>query len=141
LAEPLEFHNTDVAPQSTGDDWRQWASRAKPGDSYPFGNLKTSLDNLRFKRKQGGVVSRRIRGGEAYARTGERASDHEKGVDAQRAITALNQLLQRGRSVSKILVNEAGHVLFREGGKLFFVCALEKGLEFPEDLHLSEKRE
>jgi len=140
LATPLEFRKTDAAPQGSTDDWRQWAGHAKPGDPYPFGNLKASLDNLRFKRKQGGVISRRIRGGESYARSGERAGDSVKGADARRAIAALNQLLQRGRNVSKILVNEAGHVLFREGGKEFFVCALEKGLEFPEDLQLSENR-
>jgi superfamily II DNA or RNA helicase len=140
LAEPLEFRKTEIAVEISGDDWRKWAEQAKPGAPYPFGNLKVSLDNLRFKRKQGGVISRRIRGGEAYARNEDRATEREKGADARRAIDALNHLLQRGRNVSKILVNEAGHVLFREGGKEFFVCALEKGLEFPEDLSISEKR-
>jgi hypothetical protein len=33
--------------------------------------------------------------------------------------------------VSRLAINSALHVLIRESGKLYFLCALDKGLEFP----------
>jgi hypothetical protein len=37
------------------------------------------------------------------------------------------------KKIGKLEWNEALHVCYREGGQLFFICALTKGLEFPPE--------
>jgi hypothetical protein len=89
-------------------------------------------DGLRFKQKSGGVISKRVPGGEVFARLGEKAEDGRKGADALRLVATIKELLKRGKRVSKIEINEMQHVLYREGGQLVFISALQEGLEFPE---------
>jgi hypothetical protein len=109
-----------------------WAANALTGESYPFTDLTVIDDSLRFKQKAGGVVSRRVRGGEVFARADGEAEDAGKGKDASRLVAAVKKLHQSGKRVSRMEVNEVNHVTFRAGGQRFFVCSLEKGLEFPE---------
>ena len=130
LSQPLDFAASEV-PSTNGLDPTTWARTARLGDLYPFVDLKIVEDDLRFKQKGGGVVCKKIRGGELYAKTGARAADEAKGADATRIVSALQALHNLGRIVSKIEINEANHVVFREAGQSYFVCGLEKGLEFP----------
>ena len=37
-----------------------------------------------------------------------------------------------GKKIGRFDVNEALHAYYREAGQLYFLCALQKGLEFPE---------
>jgi hypothetical protein len=130
LATPLEFADAkeDLKPAVAPE---VWAKDAKTGDPYPFDNLPLVEKELRFKQKAGGVISKRVRGGEVFARQDTRAEDPEKGADATRLVTAAKVLHSAGRKVSKIELNTALHVFHREGGELFFICVLDKGLEFP----------
>ncbi len=135
LEKPLEYtpSPSDVAadrPQVTPEEW---AKNANTGDPYPFGDLPGVESGLRFKRKSGGVICKKIRRGEIYARGSRRASNQEKGADADRLVASLQTLQNRGRMVSMIEINNANHAVFREGGRLFFVCPLKRGLEFPDD--------
>jgi hypothetical protein len=130
LSQPLDFSISESA-QSIAVDPATWARTAKLGDLYPFEDQGVQEEDLRFKKKAGGVVCKKVRGGELFARVGERAADRAKGADAARIVSALHALQNLGRSVSKIDVNESNHVVFREAGKQYFVCVLEKGLEFP----------
>jgi superfamily II DNA or RNA helicase len=131
LEEPLRFDSTvnEAAPKIAPEEW---ANNATPGVEYLFGDLPTIEGNLRFKRKSGGLISKKVRGGEIYARGCDRATDAEKGADAERLITSVHKLHNAGRSISKIEINEVNHAVFREAGKVFFICALNKGLEFPD---------
>ncbi len=131
LEEPLQFEavpdisKPEVAPV-------EWAENAVPGAAYPFGDLPVVDDGLRFKRKSGGIISKKVKGGEIYARGRNRATDKEKGADAERLAASVQELHNSGRAISKIEINNANHAVFREAGKVFFVCALRHGLEFPE---------
>jgi hypothetical protein len=89
-------------------------------------------DGLRFKRKSGGVISKKVRGGELFARSGDKAEDPARGAEAERLVAAIKGLQKVGRKVNRIEINEAKHVMYREGGQLFFVCALHADLEFPQ---------
>lgn len=131
LEEPLRFDtvNAESKPEISPEEW---SSNAIPGDAYPFGDLPVIEDGLRFKRKSGGIISKKVKGGEIYARGSDRAADREKGIDADQLVALVQKLQTGGRAVSKIEINNANHVLFREAGKVFFVCALNRGLEFPE---------
>lgn len=131
LSRPLDFA-TSESPLPAGVSPDTWARTAKLGDEYPFSDLKVLEENLRFKKKGSGVVCKKIRGGELFARVGERATDPVRGADAARVISAVHTLQSKGRNVSKIEINEVSHVLFREAGKHYFVCVLEKSLEFPD---------
>jgi superfamily II DNA or RNA helicase len=130
LAQPLSFAEPAEMSPDTAEVAR-WQENASAGDHYPFGGLTLTEDNLRFKQKTGGRISKKVRGGEVFARLGEKAEDPVKGMDAVRLIAAIQGLQHAGKKMSRIGVNVAGHVVFRENGNLFFVCALEKGLEFP----------
>jgi superfamily II DNA or RNA helicase len=131
LEEALRF---DAAPNSAKPEIApaDWAKDASPGDPYPFGDLLIIEADLRFKRKSGGIISKKIKGGEMYARGRDRASDKEKGADAEHLVASVHDLYNRGRAISKIEVNSVNHAVFREAGKTFFVCALNRGLEFPD---------
>lgn len=130
LARPLRF-STPAADPSRVEDSRAWARAAEPGTLYPFADIPIVDRALRFKRKAGGVISRRVRGGEVFARCGESAELPGKGADASRLVEALKCLNKTGSAVTRLEVNDAGHVLYRQAGQLFFIAALDAGLEFP----------
>lgn len=130
LAQPLRFVEPSTSTTSLTEAVL-WQKGARTGDPYPFDTLALSDGELRFKLKSGGLISKKVRGGEVFARAEERAEDPVKGADASRVIAALQKLRGSGKVVSRIDINTAGHVLFRENGRLFFVCALDSGLEFP----------
>jgi hypothetical protein len=130
LVKPLRF---DVPARHAGvsEEAAQWALSAQTGDPYPFDGIPVGDGDLRFKQKSGGVISKKIRGGEVFARSRDKADEPEKGAEAERLLALLKELHRGGRKVNRIQINEAKHVLYREAGQLFFVCALRADLEFP----------
>jgi hypothetical protein len=132
LAKPLRFVKS---PRSSVDpsEAKRWQQEAHPGDPYPFVGLALSQDKLRFKQKSGGQIGTKTRGGENFALQDDKASDPVKGADAMRLVQAIKALRKAGKAISRIVINAAGHALYREGGQLFFICAMDKGLEFPSD--------
>jgi len=133
LNEPLRFADSKMIAGSSAADAVLWQTSAITGDPYPFGGLPALESDLRFKLKSGGMIAKKIRGGELYARSATRAKDPEKGADAERLIAAIRTLQSASRKIGKFELNEALHVFYREGGQLFFITALNKGLEFPTD--------
>ncbi len=131
LAKPLRFDVPTRKTEST-EEALKWASSGQAGDPYPFAGLPVIDDGFRFKQKSGGVISKRAPGGEVFARIGDKAEDPRKGADAVRLVAAIKQLQKVGKKVTRIEINEARHVLYREAGQLFFICALQEGLEFPQ---------
>jgi hypothetical protein len=129
LAHPLRFVEPDAAVDPA--EALRWQLQAHPGDPYPFEGLALREEDLRFKRKSGGVISKKVRGGEVFARLGDRATDPAKGGDGARLVAAIQTLQKAGKQVSRLAINVAGHATFRENGQLFFVCVLDHGLEFP----------
>lgn len=132
LKEPLLFEKENETQAFEESDVEAWSLNAEIGGEYPFAAIPMVEDDLKFRSKRGGVISRRIPGGESFARGRDRAEDPEKGIDADHLIGAIKELHSKGKRISKIEINEKNHVLFREGGKFFFVCELKKGLEFPK---------
>lgn len=124
----------DGAGDISGDELRKWAETARPGDPYPETRVPMIDDKLAYKRKRGGVVARKIRRGFVYAKMEEGADDREKGDDAKRIVDAVRRIEvdDPGISISSLALSELKHVLFRARGRLIFVCALHKGLEFPD---------
>lgn len=133
LKKPLRFRQPSRVTASPAQA-HEWARTATTGAEYPFSGLPLITDDLRFRKKAGGVISKKIRGGELFARAGKRALDAQKGADAERLVAAVKELHKCGKQINRIAINDAGHVLFREAGRLYFISALEKGLEFPEIL-------
>jgi superfamily II DNA or RNA helicase len=131
LPKPLRF---DVPTRRTAssEEAATWAQSARTGDAYPFPGLRLVDDSIRFRQKSGGVISKKVRRGEVFARSGEKAEDAAKGAAAVRLVAAIKELQRVGKGVNRIEINEIGHVLYREAGQLFFVCALDAELEFPE---------
>ncbi len=130
LAKPLRF-DVPARPSRSKEAAVDWAGRARAGDLYTCSSLPLIDDGLRFKHKSGGVISKRVRGGEVFARSGDRAENACKGADAARVVAAITKLQKVGQKVSRVEINEALHVLYREAGQLRFICALNEGLEFP----------
>jgi superfamily II DNA or RNA helicase len=89
------------------------------GDDYP--GPTEPAEELRFRQRGGGTIAKRIRGGEAFARGGE----------AERLVEAIRQVSLGSRPLTKIFVNQRGHVFWREAGRARFVVALNGELEFP----------
>jgi superfamily II DNA or RNA helicase len=131
LAKPLHF---DVPTRRTGtsEEAVKWTSTARSGDPYPFAGIPVTDDGLRFKQKSGGVISKKVRGGEVFARSGDKAGDACKGADVVRLVAAIKDLRKVGKRVNRIVINQARHVLYREAGQLLFICSLQGDLEFPQ---------
>lgn len=132
LAKPLRFDVTTRKTIESAEEAIKWASSARLGDSYPFSGLVLIDADLRFKEKSGGVISKRVRGGEVFARSGAKAIDPHKGADAAQLVAAIKELHKTGKKVTRFDINEARHAYFRQAGQLFFICGLSKGLEFPQ---------
>lgn len=131
LHKPLDFASPEPPHEAAKADPATWAQGAAPGDSYPFGDVPMKTDDIVFKRKRGGVLTRRVKSGEVFARVGAKAEDPRKGAAAERLLGAIQELGRQGKQVSKLEINELGHVLHRERGRLVFVGALQGELEFP----------
>lgn len=116
LDEPFDFGQ----PRGSGSEVD--VGRLGPGDEYqgPVEPCRT----VWFRRRRGGVIAKRIRGGEVYAR----------GPQAERLVRAVTELARsHGAQITKICVNHLDHAFWWEGGKPRFITALEGELEFPEE--------
>jgi hypothetical protein len=132
LLDPFSFGQKSAEESPHTGDLSSWAVHAKLGELYPFSDIPVKFADLKYKSKRSGIITRKVSRGEVLARVGARASDAVMGADAERVIHSVKELLNQGRNISRFEINEMNHVLFREGGKLFFICVLNKGLEFPE---------
>lgn len=121
------------SPQSAADPGQaaDWVSSASTGDPYPF-TFPAVEKGLRFKQKRGGVIAKQVMDGEVFARLEGKATDPAKGRDAQHLLAAMRALQTSGRQITTFDLNAANHAVFSSGGRSFFICALEQGLEFPE---------
>ncbi len=113
LAKPFEFGIEETAPNSFE------AARLSPGDPYP-GPIQPA-DEFRFRQRMGGVVAKRVRGGEAFAR----------GPNASRVVAILKEVRRGQPPISRIYVNQLNHAFWREEGVPRFIAALDGNLEFP----------
>lgn len=132
LTEPFTFSSAIVQAAASPEEVEQWIKDARPGDRYPFDQARVFLKDLKFKQTRGGVISKKVLGGEVYARVEDAATDPAMGSDAQKLLENIKNLNREGKTISKLELNGFNHVLYREGGVLYFICALQKGLEFPE---------
>ncbi len=132
LTEPFTFPSAIAQAAVSTEDVEQWLKNARSGDLYPFEQIQTLYKDLKFKQTRGGVISKKVFGGEVYARIGSATTDPIMGSDAQKLLESIKSLNREGKAISKLELNGFNHVLYREGGALYFVCALQKGLEFPE---------
>jgi superfamily II DNA or RNA helicase len=113
LSEPFEFGAPEAAVEFD-------SSELTAGEPYP-GPVEPA-EQLRFRQRGGGVVSRRARRGEVFAR----------GTAAEQLAGTLRDLT-RTRPITKIYVNDLGHAFWREDGVARFITALEDALEFPSE--------
>jgi hypothetical protein len=90
------------------------------GDPYP-GPAKGVLE-VRYRQRGGGTLTRRVPGGEAYAR----------GPDAERLLAAV-QVARVSEAVTRIVVNELGHAFWWDAGRPRFLTALDGQLAFPAE--------
>lgn len=132
LREPLRYRDkkNNISDDS---EINEWIKKANPGDEYPFVDIPIQKIQIYFKNKRNGVISKKILHGETFARTIENAIDKEMGQDAENLIKIIKNLISKNLKISKLLLNEKNHILFRQGGKLYYIYALRKGLEFKEN--------
>jgi hypothetical protein len=130
LREPLRFAEQSEE-QADPEEAKRWQEQASLGDPYPFAGLPVIEGDVLVKQRGGGLITKKVPGGEVFARREDRATDTVKGMDARRVIEGVQKLRKAGKKVRRIAVNSVGHVTFHENGQAFFLCALEKGLEFP----------
>ena len=78
LSQPLDFAMGE-SPAPDGMDPATWARTAKLGDPYPFENQTILERDLRFKKKGGGVVCKKVRGGELFRGLGSERPTGLKG--------------------------------------------------------------
>jgi hypothetical protein len=116
LEDPFVFAETTESNGSSNMD----VTALVAGD--PYTGPLAPADEFRFRQRGGGMITRRVRGGELSAR----------GQDAERVVAVLRRLSHREAPVSRFYVNALGHAFWREKGKARFIAALEHELEFPE---------
>jgi hypothetical protein len=126
---PAYSEAEQVAPPT--EDPGQWVQTAKVGDLYPF-PLKSPVEKLKLSQKRGGVIAKKVRGGEVFARVGDQALDPVRGQDARRLLESLKTLQARGESISHFEVDAGLIAVYRKEGQVRFLARLERGLEFPD---------
>jgi superfamily II DNA or RNA helicase len=126
LADP-----TTVGGSLDMSEHSSWIEKAAPGDEYPFPTGEPIL-KLHYRQRRGGVIAKKIRNGEAYARIGTDATDAARGEDARRLLDACRKLSAQELLGSKFEVNDQNDAICRTGGRTLFIAALKDGLEFPE---------
>jgi superfamily II DNA or RNA helicase len=131
LKESMVFENPASVATANLEKLNEWINNARPGDEYPFSSIPTSSDDIKFRLKRGGVISKKVPGGEVYARGSDRANDPAKGRDTDTVLKCLKKLQAEGKKITRLEINHENHILFREAGKLYFICNLESGFEFP----------
>jgi hypothetical protein len=99
LKEPLLFENEDKQQEFDESEIETWSSHAETGMEYPFSAVPVVEDDLKFRSKKGGVISKRIPGGEVFARGHAKAEDPEKGKDADCLINAIRDLQAKGKNI------------------------------------------
>lgn len=138
LDEAPSFQSEANASKGNPDvDIDEWVAEAEPGDAYPlsYETDDDALQSLGFTRKRGGRLQRpRPEGnGTEWTKMPGEAESEEQGQNAARAVNSLKRLHSQGEQISKVLLNEHDHLLYRRAGKLHFVCDISGGLEFPSD--------
>lgn len=131
LEKELDFTPRDSA--SVEDSTlKAWVDDAAAGDVYPFDGIPLKDMELSFSQKRGGVIERRLSNKRVWARRGEQAQDPLAGEEALRALNTIRRLRAQGMVIAKLKLNEANHLIYRQGGQLHFILALQTDLEFPE---------
>jgi superfamily II DNA or RNA helicase len=130
LDSPLQMQDPNDTGAEEADE-EEWLASAKPGDLYPF-KADLLTEKWTYRQKRGGIITRKIANGEAYARIGRDATNPEKGNDAEKLLASIQSLTSGGRTVTHLERTATGHILFREAGLLHFITVLTAGLEFPE---------
>jgi superfamily II DNA or RNA helicase len=132
LKDQFEYHGTDPEESYSDETLKEWESEAVPGDLYKSQSVPIVF-KVKYKTKQGHkVISKKVKGGEVFARTEEKANDKLMGRDADSLVGIVGNLKKQITSVTQLEVNEMNHVLYRQGGSYYFVYALKNGLEFPD---------
>lgn len=132
LKNQFEYWITDPEESISDGDVNEWIRNAVPGVLCKFQSVPIAF-NVKYKTSKGrNIISKKIKGGEVYARTEEKAKDPLMGKDAESLVGIIKKLKKQGVSVSKFEINKMNHVLYRQGGSFYFVYALKKGLEFPD---------
>jgi superfamily II DNA or RNA helicase len=110
----------------------QALSGLEPGDEYS-GEVGKGEEFRLKQRANGAVIALKVRGGEVFARTGSQARDPKSGEDAERVVRAAQAAASKeGQWIPRFRINEKKHAFYLSHGRARFLCALEKGLEFPE---------
>ncbi|MGI9459301.1 MAG: DEAD/DEAH box helicase, partial [Pirellulales bacterium] len=131
LTESLELQVSGSACEATTDaEIDAWALEAASGSDYPFTEAKP-VTALKFRQRGGGKIAKRVSNGEVYAQDSGHADDVGRGKDAELAIAAILSISAAGKQVTKLELNARNDLLFRESGKLKFICRLSVGFEFP----------
>jgi len=130
LQQPLKRRRRRRREQRSPEEW---AAQAQPGDEYPFEDVEVH-EELIFGRKKGGVIKKKVRGGEIYARTSREGEDTESGREAERLLEIWRELLRKEpcAQITKFQINAHGHAVYRVHGHLRFLAALRAPLKFPE---------
>jgi superfamily II DNA or RNA helicase len=113
LSEPFAF------PSGDGDSRELDVGALEPGDEYR-GPIEPASE-YRFRQRSGGLIARRVRGGEVFAR----------GAEAERLVGLLHDLSRTGTPITRFYVNKLGHAFWRQAGAAHFIAALNGELEFP----------
>jgi superfamily II DNA or RNA helicase len=112
VEEPFDFTERPAQPGAFD------VSALAAGDPYP-GPLQPARE-LRYRQRRGGVIAQQMRGGEAFAR----------GPEADRAVAAIQELTRTRGPITKIFLNDLGHMFWREAGAARFIAAIDR-LTFP----------
>lgn len=131
LEVPFQFELAANSNDVSEEVVQQWLATAHPGDLYPFAGHFEKVDEFGFSQRRGGLITKKIRGGELYARGAGDAENSVKGDNAQTLLSVLKRMHREGHNLSKLEVNYVGHVLFREKGRLMFLTSIPEGIEFP----------
>ena len=113
------------------DALNKWLETANVGDRFPYQNI--SINNTyKFKKKFGGIITKKVKQGESFARNTDKAKDKEKGKDLEKLLDNIRKLTEKNVTVIKVYEAADNVFLYQQNGVYYFICKLGSGLEFPD---------
>ncbi len=112
----------------------QRSGRAAPEPAIltPLRACPWSRTDFVSNRSSGGVISKKVRGGEVFARRGDNAESAGKGADAARLVAAIKNFRRSEKSQSNRNQRSATRALPGRLGNCSSSALFSEGLEFPQ---------
>jgi len=112
-------------PRSTSSVSSPKADQLKEGSEYPLDLARGKIYSVLQRDER--LIATKRRGEVTFVQRGDKISDTEKRTRLERIQESLRRIYRNGHLISKIFVNEFGHVGYIHEGRAYFLGFAPEG--------------